>query len=172
MTRLYRFARNLPAGILMLVTLALPLVVQGGGVPMPDVPKAKRHYSADSECVAPVDEMRKNHMEYILHQRDETMHRGIRTPQFALEECINCHVPENTEVRAGNPEHFCSSCHTYAAVKVDCFQCHADRPVKQTNFHPLTSGRMPHHGSDISNNQESLSEETLLVLTNQGGKEE
>jgi hypothetical protein len=99
------------------------------------------------------------------------MHQGIRTPQFALEECINCHVPENTEVRAGNPEHFCSSCHTYAAVKVDCFQCHADRPVKQTSFHPLTSGRMPHHGSDISK-QEGLAEETLLVLTNPGGNEE
>ena len=171
MTRLYRFTRSLHLGILALIILALPLLVQAGGVPLPVVPKAQQHYSEDSECVAPIPEMRKNHMKYILHQRDETMHRGIRTPQFALEECINCHVPENTQVRADSPDHFCTSCHTYTAVKVDCFQCHADRPVQQTNFHPLTSGRMPHHGSDVSA-REGLTEDTLLVLTSQGGKEE
>jgi hypothetical protein len=36
---------------------------------------------------------------------------------------------------------FCVSCHAYAAVKIDCFECHASKP-KQTAFHPMTSG---HH---------------------------
>ncbi len=171
MTRLSRFGKNLATGILALATFVLPLAGQAGDVPMPDVPEAQRHYSADSACVAPVAEMRKNHMQYILHQRDETMHEGIRTRQFSLEECINCHVPKNTDVRVESPKHFCNSCHTYAAVKIDCFECHADRPVTPTSFHPMTSGRMPHHGDEISL-QEGLSEEALLVLSNQGSNQE
>ena len=44
------------------------------------------------KCVEPEDEMRRNHMNYILHQRDETMYRGIRTPKYSLAECIDCHA--------------------------------------------------------------------------------
>jgi len=88
-----------------------------------DTAKAK-----SEQCVEPTPEMRKNHMEYILHQRDRTMHKGIRTTQYSLKECINCHVPENVNVHYGDDKHFCSSCHNYAAVNIDCFQCHADTP--------------------------------------------
>ena len=31
-------------------------------------------------------------------------------------------------VTVSSPQHFCRSCHDYAAVKVDCFECHASRP--------------------------------------------
>jgi hypothetical protein len=30
------------------------------------------------KCIQPEDEMRRNHMNYILHERDETMHEGVR----------------------------------------------------------------------------------------------
>lgn len=89
----------------------------------PDVAKPK-----GDKCVAPTAEMRASHFEKILHQRDKTMHQGIRTKTFSFKECINCHVPENTSVRFGDDKHFCSSCHIQAAVTIDCFQCHADRP--------------------------------------------
>lgn len=89
----------------------------------PEIPKGK-----GEQCVAPTDEMRSHHFEKILHQRDKTMHQGVRTKTFSLKECINCHVPENSTVRFGDDQHFCSSCHNYAAVTIDCFQCHADRP--------------------------------------------
>ena len=72
-------------------------------------------------------------MKYILHERDETMHEGIRNEPESLANCINCHVTpdENGEI-AGieSDEHFCNACHQYAAVQIDCFQCHADRPQK------------------------------------------
>jgi hypothetical protein len=68
-------------------------------------------------------------MKYILHQRDETMHQGIRTKQHSLEECIDCHVSSAPDApRASSEQHFCNSCHSYAAVRIDCFECHADRP--------------------------------------------
>ena len=75
----------------------------------------------------------KNHMNYILHERDETMHEGIRGEPSSLANCINCHVePDDKGEIAGidSKEHFCNGCHQYASVQIDCFQCHADRPQK------------------------------------------
>ncbi len=72
-------------------------------------------------------------MKYILHERDETMHEGIRGEPESLANCINCHVePDENGDIAGieSDKHFCNACHQYAAVQIDCFQCHADRPQK------------------------------------------
>jgi hypothetical protein len=105
---------------------------------LPDIPVAQARYSETQGCVEPTADMRKNHMKYILHQRDETMHEGIRTKQYSLVECINCHVSDSPDApRVSSEEHFCNSCHTYAAVNIDCFQCHADRPVKSTGSHTM-----------------------------------
>ena len=97
----------------------------------PFIPKAQRRYSDTQGCVEPTADMRKNHMDYIHDQRDATMHEGIRTTQYSLNECIDCHVSDAPDApRIDSEKHFCNSCHTYAAVSIDCFQCHADRPVK------------------------------------------
>jgi len=96
-------------------------------------PEIPHPTNGSTKCVRSEDEMKKNHMNYILHQRDETMHKGIRTETFALHECINCHVDKNSNVRFGDPRHFCSSCHNYAGVSIDCFQCHNDRPSEEDN---------------------------------------
>jgi hypothetical protein len=85
------------------------------------------------KCIQPEDEMRRNHMNYILHERDETMHEGVRNEPGSLAACIDCHVEPNSEGEiAGidSKEHFCNACHQYASVQIDCFQCHADRPQK------------------------------------------
>ena len=82
-------------------------------------------------CVADTDFMRRNHMTVLNHQRDDTVHDGIRTKQFSLKECIACHAVPGEDARPvsiESPKHFCRTCHDYAAVKVDCFECHASRP--------------------------------------------
>ena len=95
------------------------------------IPEAQRRFSEEQGCVEPTAVMRPNHMEFILDQRDATMYEGIRTTQYSLNECIDCHVSDAPDApRADSEKHFCNSCHTYAAVSIDCFQCHADRPVK------------------------------------------
>ena len=125
----------------------------------PFIPKAQRRYSDTQGCVEPTGEMRANHMEYILDQRDVTVHEGIRTRQYSLVECINCHVSDAPDApRIDSEKHFCNSCHTYAGVSIDCFQCHADRPVK-ARFQPL-SGRGSHPTASTS--------EQLQVLANEG----
>lgn len=82
-------------------------------------------------CVEDTDFMRRNHMELLKHQRDETMLKGVRSEQYSLKECLNCHAvygPDAIPVTVASPSHFCRSCHDYAAVNIDCFQCHASRP--------------------------------------------
>ena len=123
----------------MLLASALPSGLSGAGsalavedqrmspgfVPAP--PKGK-----GDKCVADTDFMRRNHMTLLKHQRDDTVHIGIRTKQFSLKECVACHAvngPDARPITVKNPKHFCRVCHDYAAVKIDCFECHASRPV-------------------------------------------
>ena len=108
---------------------------------MPDIPEPK---DESLKCVQPEDEMKKNHMKYILHQRDKTMREGIRTKQYSLKECINCHVEEHSSARFGDDKHFCSSCHNFAGVTIDCFQCHADRPDSDKK-QSLNMSTLPHY---------------------------
>jgi hypothetical protein len=106
------------------------------------LPKIHEPEGEGIECIHHEDEMRRNHMKYILHERDETMHEGIRNEPASLAKCINCHVfPDKNGDIAGieSDEHFCNACHKYAAVQIDCFQCHADRPQKYINRNTQTS---------------------------------
>ena len=86
-------------------------------------------------CVAPTEEMRKNHMKMLLHQRDRTLRQGIREPRLSLRNCIECHASRETGSVLGK-DGFCSSCHTYAAVSIDCFECHTPLRQKRTAARP------------------------------------
>ena len=105
------------------------VVVAEGRTPMPDVPAAK-----GDQCVEETTKMRREHMYMLKHQRDNTLRLGIRTTQHSLKRCLGCHVPTEAEkqVAYGSDEHFCSNCHQYAAVRIDCFTCHADQPSVET----------------------------------------
>lgn len=76
------------------------------------------------KCVAPAEEMRRNHMEMLKHQRDRTLRAGIRGEPASLNACIECHASQKTGSVLGGKENFCESCHSYVAVKLDCFECH------------------------------------------------
>ena len=109
-------------GFMLLSTSAL------AETPFPTVQKAS---DEGAKCIEPTHEMRRNHMNYILHERDETMHEGVRNEPGSLAACIDCHVEPNEQgvvVDHDNKDHFCNGCHQYASVQIDCFQCHADRP--------------------------------------------
>jgi len=92
----------------------------------PVFPKGKGEH-----CVADTDFMRKNHMDVLLHQRDETVIDGIRGEPFSLVGCVDCHASEDDTgqmLRVDAEGQFCESCHSFAAVKIDCFGCHAAVP--------------------------------------------
>ena len=96
-------------------------------VPMPAI-----ETPAGERCVEDTAFMRRNHMEVIRHQRDLTVHEGIRTTRHSLANCVNCHADPKTGRVTGSKDAFCEGCHSYAAVKLDCFECHADRAQAAT----------------------------------------
>jgi hypothetical protein len=95
-----------------------------GRTPQPAIAPAK----AGTECIAPPAEMRRHHMEMLKHQRDETVHGGIRGARASLKACVECHASPQSRSVASDAGDFCVSCHRYAAVKIDCFECHASTP--------------------------------------------
>ena len=87
-------------------------------------------------CVEPTPDIIRNHMEYLKHERDETVIEGIRGRKHSLSGCIDCHVSfdQQQPVPVTAPGQFCESCHRKAAVSFDCFQCHATVPRSRPNL--------------------------------------
>jgi hypothetical protein len=81
------------------------------------------------QCVEATEVMRRDHMKFLLHQRDRTMREGIRTPKYSLAGCVECHASTKTGSVLGE-QGFCEGCHRYASVKLDCFECHAAKPQR------------------------------------------
>ena len=103
--------------VLLPALLAAPLSVSAAA------PKPAVKIENPGQCIAPAEEMRRNHMEMLKHQRDRTMRQGIRGEKASLNECINCHASKQTGSVLGK-DGFCQECHSYAAVKLDCWDCH------------------------------------------------
>lgn len=93
-----------------------------------------------SSCVADSAFMRANHMDLLKHQRDDTVHQGIRTPKFSLKGCVDCHAGKQSKSVIKEADDFCRSCHTYAGVTLDCFECHSSTARSQPgNTAPVSS---------------------------------
>ena len=106
-----------------------------GAAPKPVVEKALK----GEQCVEPTEYMRRNHMKVLDGHRDKTVHEGIRTKKYSLKECINCHASQKTGSVTAAKDNFCVSCHSYASVKIDCFDCHSSKPQSTATLHPLTA---------------------------------
>lgn len=86
-------------------------------------PKPVLKIENPGKCIAPAQDMRVNHMDMLKHVRDRTLRQGIRGEAASLNECINCHASKTTGSVLGK-DGFCQECHAYAAVKLDCWDCH------------------------------------------------
>lgn len=115
-------------GLWLLFAAMLALAAPAFAAESSRVPKPVIEAGKGEQCVESAAFMRKNHMELLKHQRDETMHKGIRTRNHSLNGCIECHASRNDSSVVGSDRNFCQSCHSYAAVKLDCFECHASKP--------------------------------------------
>lgn len=133
------------AGLLLVAAAFLGISPAHAGAPKPVIEKAVK----GEQCVEDTEFMRRNHMKVLNHHRDKTVIEGIRTRQHSLKGCIDCHHSPKTGSVAASKENFCSSCHTYAAVKIDCFDCHSTKPNAAPAAYPQPSGAW-HHGQKLA----------------------
>ena len=119
-------AMALATAMVAAVLALAPGDAAAGGVPQPEPARGK-----GEACVAETDFMRRNHPSLLEHQRDDTLRQGIRGDKFSLKECVACHAVPGADAKpitVQNPKHFCRECHEYAAVQIDCVDCHNSVP--------------------------------------------
>ena len=116
------------------------------------------------QCVEPVEVIRRDHMKILKAEKDRAVNLGVRNPNHSIRGCVECHVSP-TASRDDPATHFCLNCHTFSAVRMDCFQCHADKPANEDYRHVLNP-HGPAHGFQAAADSESLARdmETILAL--------
>ena len=115
------------AWLLCAVALA-PAWAGDSRTPRPVIEPAR----AGTQCLADPATMRREHPAMLEHQRDLTVRGGIRGAKASLKACIACHASPVTASVAKSETNFCVSCHSYTAVRIDCFECHATKPPATT----------------------------------------
>ncbi len=141
-----RFSWKWAAGLAALLALSVGAIAASvdsddqatGRTPKPTIVIEK-----GDKCVEDTAYMRRNHMKLLMHHRDKTMHEGIRTEKHSLQNCINCHASSKNNSVLGSNENFCQTCHTYAAVKLDCWDCHSSKPKQQAAAAPAPAAAAP-----------------------------
>ena len=123
-------ARKILLAVIFLGGLSISLAAEDTDESLPKLPPATR----GETCVEPLDVMRRDHMTMLFHQRDRTVYEGERSAPHSLVGCLSCHTQRDSQgsyIPINAPGQFCESCHSYASVKMDCFECHATRPLDQ-----------------------------------------
>jgi len=118
------FARALVLGLGLFAATAGFAGDAAGRTPHPVIEPATQ----GTQCVADPAYMRRHHMDLLKHQRDDTVRGGIRGAKYSLKDCIDCHASQKSNSVVKDETNFCVSCHAYAAVKIDCFECHTSKP--------------------------------------------
>jgi hypothetical protein len=101
-------------------------LVKGGKAGAPELQVVKN----SKQCVAATSYMRVHHMNLLNEWRDEAVRDGNRTyvglggvkyTKSLRGTCMGCHTSR---------VEFCSRCHQYAGVKLQCWDCHVAPEVK------------------------------------------
>ena len=119
-------------GIGLLLTVCLGLIAGPGAVLAGGGVEGTAKADKLDACVAPTPFMRRNHFELIKHQRDVTVHEGIRKTDHSLAGCVDCHVRKDAQgshVSVDAAGEFCAGCHEFTGATLDCFTCHATKPT-------------------------------------------
>jgi len=113
--------------------LAVVLAAAAGAVGAAQLAEGSKALEAKS-CIRPADDMRRNHMEYITHDRDLVVHKGIRDVDGSLAGCVECHAgreADGSAIPVNAEGQFCSGCHEYTGTSITCFQCHRKVPEEK-----------------------------------------
>lgn len=130
------------AGILRAATAAALLLAGSAAGPLALASGPALDAARSGPCVEDPKLMRRSHPDFLKHGRDDTVRKGVRGIRHSLAACVDCHASKADGRVLGSERHFCQGCHTYAAVKVDCFDCHAStaRPQATAAAAPASGG--------------------------------
>ncbi|MCY4219566.1 MAG: Hdr-like menaquinol oxidoreductase cytochrome c subunit [Gammaproteobacteria bacterium] len=106
-----------------------------------DIPRGK-----GEQCIEPTEIMRKQHMQFLFHDRDLTMREGDRSIRHSLVDCVECHTQVNQQQKAipiNASGQFCAVCHEAVSVKIDCFSCHANIPDSSSGYSGFMNSGLP-----------------------------
>ncbi len=79
------------------------------------------------QCVAPLDYMRRSHMNLLFEWRDSAVRRGVRDYAAADGKHYNMSLTGTCLGQChGAKADFCDRCHNYTAVALPCWDCHED----------------------------------------------
>jgi len=118
---MYNSKYIIPGIIVFLAVFLFPFWYAAGNpgkAPVLEKPKKAKF------CVESAEWMKPNHMQLVDHWRHEVVRNGNRVYTAAdgrtwtmslSNTCFSCHESK---------ENFCDRCHTYAAVKPYCWECH------------------------------------------------
>ena len=115
------------------------------------------------QCVEPTEVMQKEHFEFLYHQRENTVEKGIRTKNHSLANCIDCHVSHDEKgkpIPVNAEGQFCQTCHVKTAVNIDCFSCHATVPRDNSSKIKSTGYNQNIHIESTANNLVEYYKET------------
>jgi hypothetical protein len=97
---------------------------QGKSLQPPEIIVKTKDMAGKDRCVMPAAYMRASHMNLLKDWRETVVRTGERNffspdgrkfRRSLTDTCMDCHSNKST---------FCDSCHTYMAVKPNCWECH------------------------------------------------
>ncbi len=121
MIMMYDSGKIITGLVIFVIMITFPIWYNVGGAEQ--LPKVEKPVGK-KECVQDTQFMRTSHMALLNNWRDEVVRSGERQYQVvegvkyekSLQNgCMNCHTSKAK---------FCDECHTYAAVKPYCWDCH------------------------------------------------
>lgn len=116
------------AALLLLAYLTMPILLGS------TTPQVVIQPKAGTECIADPATMRREHPDMLRKVADDTVRGGVRGARASLKSCMACHASH--ESAAAAQTNSCVTCHTFTAVRMNCFECHATQPTP-TPFHPI-----------------------------------
>lgn len=124
---MYKGGRIIAGLILFAGLILMPFLLNVGTAaakPEPSLNTAAIQQLSGKTCVESAEFMKTEHMQLLNQWRDAALRdgktvyvnsQGQSFPISLENSCLKCH---------SNPQQFCNSCHTYAAVKPYCWSCH------------------------------------------------
>lgn len=113
--------------VIFLIIMIIPFAVNIGNAspaPEPSLDTPAINAMSEKVCIEDTDFMRSHHMQMLVEWRDETVRDGARQYVSTSGQVYEKSLDDTCLVCHSNPEQFCDTCHTYANVEINCWDCH------------------------------------------------